>query len=149
MTQVAKNRLREFLPTNMSEFDSLINQVLGPSGIRAGRALYFPAGLWEDEGSYHIELDVPGVAREDIDITLNKGALQIIAERKHLQAGTEGEGDERKGWHEERVYGKVSRTFTLPDSVDPNSIQAELNNGVLRVSIAKTPEAQPQRIEVK
>ncbi|TWU29344.1 Hsp20/alpha crystallin family protein [Bythopirellula polymerisocia] len=136
-----KNRLREFLPTNLAEFDSLLNQVLAPNGLRAGHS---PAGLWEDDGSYHIELDVPGVTREGVDITLDKGTLSISAERKHEESEST-----RKGWREERFYGKVTRAFSLPDTIDPESVTAELSDGVLRVSVAKTPAAQPRKIDVK
>ena len=136
-----KNRLREFLPSNLAEFDSFLNQVLAPSGMRAGHT---PAGLWEDDGSYHIELDVPGVTREDVDITLDKGTLSISAERKHEESDAS-----RKGWREERFYGKVTRAFSLPDTIDPESVSAEMVDGVLRVSIAKTPAAQPRKIDVK
>jgi HSP20 family protein len=136
-----KNRLREFLPTNFVEFDSLLNQMLGPSGLRVGHS---PAGIWEDEGAYHIELDVPGVQRENVDITLDKGALAITVERKHEESDST-----RKGWREERYYGKVTRTFTLPDTIDPDSVAAEMNNGVLHVSVAKSPAAQPRKVEIK
>ncbi|QEG33548.1 Hsp20/alpha crystallin family protein [Bythopirellula goksoeyrii] len=136
-----KNRLREFLPSNLSEFDSFLNQVLGPNGLRAGQT---PAGLWEDDGSYHIELDVPGVTRENVEITLDKGTLSISAERKHEESEAT-----RKGWREERFYGKVTRAFSLPDTIDSESVSAELTDGVLRVTIAKSPAAQPKKIDVK
>ena len=136
-----KNRLREFLPANLAEFDSFLNQVLAPSGLRVGHT---PAGLWEDEGAYHIELDVPGVQRENIDITFDKGTLMIAAERKHDESEST-----RKGWREERFYGKVTRSFTLPETIDVESIAAEMNDGVLRVTVAKTPAAQPRKVEIK
>jgi HSP20 family protein len=136
-----KNRLREFLPANLAEFDSFLNQVLAPSGLRVGHT---PAGLWEDEGAYHIELDVPGVQRENIDITFDKGTLMIAAERKHDESE-----NTRKGWREERFYGKVTRSFTLPETIDVESIAAEMNDGVLRVTVAKTPAAQPRKVEIK
>ena len=135
-----KNRLREFLPANLAEFDAFLNQVLSPSQ-RAGHA---PAGLWEDEGAYHIELDVPGVQRENIDITFDKGTLMIAAERKHDESE-----NTRKGWREERFYGKVTRSFTLPETIDVESIAAEMNDGVLRVTVAKTPASQPRKVEIK
>lgn len=136
-----KNRLREFLPSNLAEFDSFLNQVLAPTGLRAGHT---PAGLWEDDSSYHIELDVPGVAREDVEITLDKGTLSISAERKHEESESN-----RKGWREERFYGKVTRAFSLPDTIDPESVAAEISDGVLHVTIAKSPAAQPKKIDIK
>ena len=136
-----KNRLREFLPTNFVEFDSLLNQMLGPSGLRVGHT---PAGIWEDENAYHVEVDVPGIQRENVDITLDKGALAITVERTH-----EASDKTRTDWREERYYGKVTRTFTLPDTIDPDSIAAEMNNGVLHVSVTKSAAALPRKIELK
>jgi HSP20 family protein len=101
-----------------------------------------PASIWEAEDKFHIEVDAPGVAKDDVELTFEKGVLQITLERK----APEGE---RTNWHNERGYGKVSRSVSLPDTVDPDTIAAELNNGVLHVSINKRPEAQPKRIDVK
>lgn len=138
----SKNRLRDLFPSQFSsEFDSFLNQVLAPSGLRASHT---PAGLWEDDDAYHIELDVPGVSRDDIDITLDKGTLTVSAERKH-----EEQDKTRKGWREERFYGKVSRAFSLTDTIDPESIAASIDDGVLRVSVAKIPAAQPKKIEIR
>lgn len=136
-----KNRLRELLPANFVEFDSLLNQMFGPSGLRVGHT---PAGIWEDENAYHVELDVPGITRENVDVTLDKGTLTITVERKHQDSD-----NTRKGWREERYYGKVTRSFTLPDTIDTDSVSAELNDGVLHVSVAKSPAAQPRKIEIK
>ena len=136
-----KNRLREFLPANLVEFDSFLNQMLAPTGLRAGHS---PAGLWEDENAYHIELDVPGVQRENVDVTFDKGTLTISTERKHEESDAT-----RKGWREERFYGIVTRSFSLPDAIDVDSIGAELNSGVLHVTVAKSPAAQPRKVEIK
>ena len=80
--------------------------------------------------------------KEDVELTFDKGQLQITLERK----APEGE---RTNWHNERGYGKVSRSVSLPETVDPNTITAALTNGVLHVTITKLPEAQPKKIEVK
>ncbi len=138
---ISKNRMREFFPTNWVEFDSLLGQVFGPNAGRAIRAGYTPAGFWQDDQAYHLELDLPGVAREDVSLTLEKDVLQIVAERKQRE-------EHREGMHEERVYGKMTRTLRLPEAVDPDSITAELNDGVLRVTLTKSAETQPKRIEV-
>lgn len=139
---ISKNRVREFLPSNWEDVDALLGQVFGPTAARARRAVYAPASLWEDEGSYHLELDVPGISREDIGLTFEKGVLEIVAERK-------APAEERKGLHDERLYGKLTRKLTLPESIDPDSIEAEVSDGVLHVTVAKTPETQPKRIEIK
>ena len=91
---------------------------------------------------FHIEVDAPGVAKDDVELTFDKGSLQITLERKAP------EGD-RTNWHNERGYGKVSRSVSLPEIVDPETISAELTNGVLHVTIQKLPEAQPKKIDVR
>ena len=138
---MTKNRLREFVPASWGDFDSLLNQVFAPKSLAGLRAPYAPASVWEEEGAYHVEVDVPGIARDDIELTYEKGLLSISAERKQPE-------ETRTGWHEERAYGKVTRTLTLPESVDPETIQANVTDGVLHITVAKTPEAQPKRIDV-
>jgi HSP20 family protein len=138
-TTLQRNRLGGLLPAGLPEFDNLFNQFFRAEEVAMWRA---PASIWEAENTFHIEVDAPGVAKEDVELTFDKGALQVTLERK----APEGE---RTQWHNERGYGKVSRSVSLPDTVDPQSITAELTNGVLHVAIQKRPEAQPKRIEVK
>jgi HSP20 family protein len=134
-----RNRLGQLFPANLPEFDNLFNHFFRSEEVAMWRA---PASIWEAENTFHIELDAPGVAKEDVELTFDKGALQITLERKVP------EGD-RTNWHNERGFGRVTRSVSLPDTVDPETISAELTNGVLHVSITKRPEAQPKRIDVK
>ena len=101
-----------------------------------------PASIWEAESTFHVEVDAPGVAKEDVDLTFDKGTLQI-------GSGTQGPEGERTNWYNERGFGKVTRNVSLPDTVDPSTITAELTSGVLHVTINKRPESQPKKIEVK
>jgi HSP20 family protein len=133
------NRFGHLLPGSFPELDSLFNQFLRAEEVATWRA---PASIWEADDMFHIEVDAPGVTKDDVELTFNKGALQITLERK----APEGE---RTNWHNERGYGKVSRSVSLPDTVDPNTITAELTNGVLHVTITKLPEAQPKKIDVR
>lgn len=136
-----KNRLSEVFPGSLSEVDTLFNQFFGQGPVNRGLAAWrAPASLWEENERYYIEVDAPGVSRESADVTFDKGVLSITLERAT---------GEQKYHHNERGFGKVTRTITLPDTVDPESIEAELVDGVLKVSIAKTPESQPRKIELK
>lgn len=142
MSNVArKNRLQDFVPSNWNDFDSLLNQVLAPTVARTVRGVRTPLSIWEADEAYHVELDLPGVEKDDIELTFEKGVLTISAERKAPE-------EDRKGLHEERLYGKVTRSLSLSEAVDADSITAELTNGVLHVSIAKVPEVQPKRITI-
>ena len=142
-TSLTSNRLREFMPGNWGgQFDNLVDQFFGPMSARGIQAYFVPASVWEDSDSYHVEMDVPGVLRENVDLTYEKGTLRITTERS-------APNEQRSGLVDERRYGKVTRTVTLPESIDPDSILAVLNDGVLHVTVAKKPEAQPKRIEIK
>ena len=134
-----KNRLNHLLPAGFPEFDSLFNHFVSSDQGTTWRA---PASIWEADSVIHLELDAPGVKQDDVAVTFDKGALQISLERNAPES-------ERTNWHNERGYGKVSRTFGLPETVDPNTITAELTSGVLHVTITKLPEAQPKKIDVK
>jgi HSP20 family protein len=105
-------------------------------------ALHAPANLWEEEGKWCVELELPGVKQDAVEITLEKNVLKISATRSAPAA-------ERKYWHEERAYGLFERHFKLPETVDAERIEAVLEDGVLRLTLAKKPEAQPKKIEVR
>jgi len=122
--------------------DQLFDHFFGNSngnGNAGASPLFAPASLWEEEDRWCVEVDLPGVKQEDIDITLEKNSLKLTAERRASQ-------EDRKFWHQERGYGKIERLITLPETVDPDSIEAELKEGVLRLYLAKRPELQPKKI---
>ena len=137
---VPKNRLRHLVPTSLSEVDNLFEQVFGAAQSLTNnwRAA---ASLWEADDRFHLEIDAPGVHREGADVTFDKGVLTVKLDRP----APEG----RNYHHSEQGYGEVTRTLTLPETVDPDTIEAELKDGVLHVSIAKLPEKQPKKIELK
>lgn len=143
MATETRNRLSNVLHTPLSrEMSDLFDSFFDGGAPRTRPAWHAPASVWEQNDRFHVELDLPGVLQEDLELTFEKGSLSITAERK----APEGE---RTNWHDERGYGKVTRIVSLPDSADAENIQAELVNGVLHVSVPKKPEAQPRRIDVK
>ena len=126
-------------------FDHFFGSVNPGSGNGEGPSagsVYAPASLWEEENQWVIEFDLPGVKQEDIDVTLEKNALRLTAQRPAPQ-------EERKYFHQERRYGQIQRLITLPETVDPERIEAELVSGVLRLTLAKKPELQPKKIQIK
>jgi HSP20 family protein len=138
-SSLQKNRFGHLLPAGLPELDNLFNHFFRAEEVAMWRA---PASIWEADEKFHIEVDAPGVSKEDVELTFDKGTLQITLERK----APEGE---RTNWHNERGYGKISRSVSLPDTVDPETISAELVSGVLHVTITKLPVAQPKKIDVK
>ncbi|MCH8042109.1 MAG: Hsp20/alpha crystallin family protein [Planctomycetes bacterium] len=145
-----KNRLRGTLAGSLdlvpSQMSHLFEQLLGGSSQQPESqpgSWNAPATLYEQSDHYAIEIDMPGVKQDDLQVTYEKGVLSITAQRKAAEA------DDRKVWQEERGYGQVSRQVKLPDLADPDSINARLRDGVLSVTVAKKPEAQPKKIEIK
>lgn len=138
------NRLNQLLPASLAEVDSLLNHIFtGPVTSAVTRAAWTtPASLWEADNRLHVELDVPGVNQDAIEVTVENGQLSITVERNA--------GEEPPTYvYNERRFGKVTRSLDLPDTVDPESVEADLKNGVLHVSVAKRPETQPRKIEVR
>jgi HSP20 family protein len=129
------------------EMDQLFDHFFGPVTGSGGNGesasqVFAPASLWEEENQWCIEFDLPGVKQEDIDVTLEKNSLRLTAQRNAPQ-------EERKYFHQERNYGQIQRLISLPETVDPERIEAELKDGVLRLTLAKRPELQPKKIQVK
>lgn len=124
------------------EMDQLMGRFFGDGNGQRDIAMSAPANLWEEEGKWCVEIELPGVQQGDLDVTLEKGTLRITAQRP----APEGQ---RKYWHQERGYGRLERIFNLPETVDPEGIEAELHDGVLKLTLAKRPEAQPRKIEVR
>lgn len=101
-----------------------------------------PATIWEDTEGYHVEMDLPGVKTEDLDVTMEAGRLMIGAKRSF-------EHEDRRMIHNERRFGEVARSVELPDSIDADTIEASLDNGLLRVDLKKRPEVLPRKIAVQ
>jgi HSP20 family protein len=98
----------------------------------------------ETKDAFLITADLPGVDPKDIDITMENGLLSLRGRRSHEKT------TEEKGFRRiERSSGEFFRRFTLPDVADSEQISAQTNNGVLTVRIAKRPEVQPKKIEIK
>ena len=100
----------------------------------------------EDEKQYIIHADAPGVSKEDVNITFDKGVLNIeVSERKNTEV-KEGE----KVIRTERFFSKRSRSFSLGDKVDEHNIDADLKEGVLTITLPKKESAQiVKKIEIK
>jgi HSP20 family protein len=99
----------------------------------------------ESENGYHVDVDLPGVKKEDIKVDLNKGILTISGERK-----TKEEINQEDYYKIETYFGKFSRSFTLPDSADIENIEAKSDNGVLEIFIPKLKDdISKKSIEIK
>jgi len=123
------------------DFDRLGERVLGEPWAR--QLVPCNADVREDESHYYVEVEMPGLTRDDIEITLEDGVLTISGEKKMSS-------EQRKhNYHiRERQYGRFSRQFSLPVAVDENKVDALLKDGVLRITLDKREEAKPRKITV-
>lgn len=101
----------------------------------------YPVDIREDDDRIYVDAEMPGFAKDDIDVTLDDGTLSISAERRV----EEKEGKEHL---RERRYTKVQRRFTLPTTVDESSVDAKLEDGVLHLEMKKSGEPKGRRIKV-
>ena len=98
--------------------------------------------VWDDASAVYIEMDVPGIALENLDVSIEKGRLTIRGERKAPERSP--------GYlHEERCFGQFERNIVLNEWVDASTVDASVHEGVLRLKLAKRPEAQPQKIAIR
>ena len=98
----------------------------------------------ETQEDFVVTADLPGINRDDIEVTVVDGRLHIRGERRQEKAA-DGSNVHRV----ERLYGTFSRTFDLPKAVNADAISATYNDGVLTVSVPKAEEAKPKQIEIK
>ena len=133
--------LREF--TNMQKMFEAFN---APVASESSLGAFTPkVNTREGEFAYHIDVDLPGVKKDDIKIDVHDNILTIHGERNYKE-----EIKEEDYYKVETSFGKFQRQFTLPDNVDVENISASSNDGVLEVVVPKLEKAvEKKTIEVK
>jgi len=99
--------------------------------------------ITENEHGYLVTADVPGMKPEEIDIQVENNVLTIRGERKY-----ETEGKQQGYRRVERHYGRFQRSFALPEGVNPEAIEANVENGTLSLRVPKPSVAQPKKVKV-
>jgi HSP20 family protein len=105
--------------------------------------LFAPTDVSEDENALQITMELPGVDPDDVRLSLENNVLTIRGEKRQ-----QFDEDNERVHRFERVYGVFERTFVLPNTVDPERIEARFENGVLIVRIPKAERAKPREIRV-
>jgi HSP20 family protein len=135
---------REF-NTLQDRMNRLFRDSFGEGGEEALTTTSFaPAvDVYEDEHNVMLKIEVPGIDEKDIDVRIENNTLTVHGERKF-----EKEEKEENFRRVERQYGSFTRSFTLPNTVDPNLVTASYDKGVLKIKLAKKVEAKPKQIKV-
>jgi HSP20 family protein len=125
-------------------FDSFFQGDLSDS-TSAFTSTWIPAvDIAERENDFVVKMELPGVAKGDVRITMQDGILTVKGEKKQEK---ESKGSD---YHRvERSYGSFQRSFTLPTAVKAENIDASFSDGVLNISLPKAEEAKPKQIDVK
>lgn len=128
------------------EFERRLNNLF-PAESRelSNVASFTPAvNTREDDKGYYIHADLPGVDKKDIHVDFKDGVLTISGERKFKE-----EINEKDFYKMESYYGKFQRSFTVPEDIDSNKIDAVTDNGVLNITIPKAAPKESKKIEIK
>jgi HSP20 family protein len=122
------------------ELDRLFDKSFG---VQLSRSWNPALDLYEDKDNVFVKLEVPGVKKEDIQISLQDGELSISGERK-----SEEKFEDAEVRRTERFVGSFQRTVALPAEVKGDQVKAEYKDGILTVTLPKAEEAKPRRIQI-
>jgi HSP20 family protein len=115
-----------------------------PVGLPAETDLKMKIDVSEDDKSYTVQADIPGVKKEDIQIDVEGDTVSLRAEMKQAKEEKKGE----KVVYSERSYGMVSRSFSLPSEVDDKAAKAEYKDGVLKLVLPKKSNGGAHRVSI-
>ncbi|MGC1870290.1 MAG: Hsp20/alpha crystallin family protein [Acidobacteriaceae bacterium] len=130
--------------TLQNNLNSLLREVnRGEDESLSSSAFVPPVDIYEDANHIVLKLEVPGMKLEDFNIQLENNALTVRGERRF-----EKETKEENYHRVERRYGSFARVFTLPNTLDSESVKANYDAGVLTIELGKRAEAKPKQIKV-
>ncbi|HEX6566036.1 MAG TPA: Hsp20/alpha crystallin family protein [Chthoniobacterales bacterium] len=125
------------------ELDRLFDGPFGPvfSAPSSFRRWAPALDVYQDKDQFTVVAELPGLKKEDIELSLQNGVLTISGERKQEKKNEEG-------YRNERFFGRFQRSVTLPSSVDSNKVKATYQDGILKVALPKAEETKPKQIDV-
>ena len=123
--------------------DRLLSVFTGGASTPASSGVFPPLIVTEDEETINVEAEIPGIKAEDLDISVVARTLTLSGERKPEE--TQDVCYHRR----ERKWGSFRKALTLPDDVNPDAIQAECKNGMLKLVLPKAEHVKPRKITIK
>jgi len=142
MTIVRWDPFREVVALQ-NRVNSLFRDLNEGEGQVAATSFTPAVDIYEDAHKVVLKLEVPGIEEKDLDVRVENNTLTVKGERKF-----EAEEKEQNFHRIERRYGSFFRAFTLPSTVDAEHVAASYTAGVLKLELAKKPEAQPKQIKI-
>jgi len=144
---MSRFELAPSLWNQVQQFQNEMNRLFdrwGHTNSWTAMGAFPPVNVWEEGDTILVEAELPGLDLKDLEIFVTGGRqLAIKGERKQVTP-------EKGVWHrQERSYGSFIRSLALPFAVDPEHVEAKLENGILTVKLAKHESAKPRKIAVK
>ncbi|MEW6441947.1 MAG: Hsp20/alpha crystallin family protein [bacterium] len=140
------NPLRD-LETLHGEIDRIFDEAVGRPVMRGETrtASWVPTvDIHEDQDGVNLSADLPGMTQKDVKVNIDNGILTLSGERKLERE------NKKESYHRlERFYGSFSRSFSLPNTVNTEKVDARMEHGVLKIHLPKREEAKPKQIEIK
>jgi len=127
-----------------SVFGQLMDDFFTENNLAKTNVFSPKSDILEDDKGFHLEVSLPGMKKSDLKIEIKKDILQIEGERKFEKE------DKGKTYHRvESNYGSFKRSFTLPDHVNKDEVEAQFEDGILHLFLPKTEKLTPRSIEIK
>jgi HSP20 family protein len=124
-------------------FNTEKNEILDKQAVKDGRWIVPYADIFSSEDGYHINLDMPGVLKEKLNLKVNSEELLVKGEFE------QSDFKDEECYYNELNHAGYERTFILPNEIDPDKISAVYENGVLKLTLNKKSEYKPKLIEIK
>lgn len=132
--------------SRMASMNRVMDDVIGRVEESNGNYWIPAMDAWETEHAFQVQLDLPGVTPEQVDVSFDKNELTVRGTRSDTRP-TDNEGEKRV-FFTERVVGEFTRTLRFPQYVEAAKIEARFENGVLTVTVPKSEAAKPRKIQV-
>jgi HSP20 family molecular chaperone IbpA len=126
------------------EFGRVLNRLWSGGEVPSTLAPY-AVDVHEDANHFYVEAELPGFTKEEVEVTLEEGVLTIRGERK-VEMPKPEEG--KQPLHVERRWSRFERSFTLPTQVNEGAVRAQLNDGLLTITLDKREEVKPRKIQI-
>jgi HSP20 family protein len=144
-TRVQRSNYVDPLEAAQRQFEGVLGRLMNGNTENGGARLApYGVDIREDQDHFYVEAELPGFKKDEVDVTLEDQTLTISAERRTEKA------DEKKGelLLNERRYTRFLRSFTLPPTVNDQTVNAKLSDGVLTITLNKREETKPRKIAV-
>ncbi len=129
----------------LEEMDRVFSRMGQPLGLRSVPRGTFPAiNVYEQDEGIVLTAEVPGVRPDDLELTVLNDSVTLKGQRKEVEPPNGS-----RMYRRERAVGAFARTVTLPERIDPNSVQARYQDGILRMRMSKAQEAKPKKVRIK